>query len=305
MREALSSVTVHFVMAVGLAGCGIALATEDSNYKHSFEALLDDHGLSPSGLISNGARRGVTNGLSFAPGSNGLAAGGLGGPRIAGAAFDAWFGKDRAYANMVMRYVVRCALPAGASRSYLNPGDGLVYTWPGSIGLAPLWATGAAIPVVEQELVSACLAAHVDENGAQTSIMLRGFGPNDVPISAGKDARRYPFVEGAFYGNLFRAQAPRVYACFIGNPRENALVTIPRDCAFGGKPGNCAPMSHTGWCPSVCAAKGIGTYSTCEGDGQAFRPVVVQLRDTDVARCGDSICQANENHQSCRRDCRR
>jgi hypothetical protein len=61
----------------------------------------------------------------------------------------------------LMRYVARCALSDDQSLTYTSSSSQMTYVWRGNLGLAPVWAAGHPIPVAEQQLVTACLAAHV------------------------------------------------------------------------------------------------------------------------------------------------
>jgi hypothetical protein len=119
--------------------------------------LASSNGLTTNGLANNGL---ASNGLA----SNGLANNGLSTLGLLGAlgssSFATWFGEDPALAESVIRYVVRCALPAGTGLSWKNKLTGKVYTWSGELGLAPAWATSKKAPaLLEQRAVTACLAA--------------------------------------------------------------------------------------------------------------------------------------------------
>ena len=93
------------------------------------QELVTLNGLAFNGLAFNGL---AFNGLAF----NGLAFNGL-----STEAFTTWFGSDPAMSDMLMKYIVACAVPAGQSRTYRHGGKG--YTWQGWLGLAPDWASGS------------------------------------------------------------------------------------------------------------------------------------------------------------------
>ena len=87
----------------------------------SDQAVEIDNGLAFNGLAFNGL---AFNGLAF----NGLT----------NEAFSAWFEQNTLQADMTMRYLVACAVPAGQTRLYTD-GAGQVHRWYGSLGLAPDW----------------------------------------------------------------------------------------------------------------------------------------------------------------------
>src|SRR5215471_15248485 len=146
-------------LAIGCQGGVGSPAT--GNISHTQDALADDNGLDPNGLDGNGLDG---NGLD----GNGLDANGLDGNGLdanglssAGRAqFDSWFsrhlGQPGADSAKIMKYVAKCALAAGQSLTFSV--NGIAYSFPGVLGLAPVWASNKPIPVNEQELISACLA---------------------------------------------------------------------------------------------------------------------------------------------------
>ena len=70
-----------------------------------------------------------------------------------------------------IEYLVRCALPN--TRRITKVSSGVTYTFAGGIGLAPEWETGAC-GVACQELVSACMMAHVNTKGQQIGLWMVG-----------------------------------------------------------------------------------------------------------------------------------
>src|SRR5205807_2363871 len=74
--------------------------------------------------------------------------------------FKKWFASDPKTANLLMKYLVKCSLPGDVGMTFEY--GGINYLWPGALGLAPHWAEGEPIPEDEQQLVSACLAAHAN-----------------------------------------------------------------------------------------------------------------------------------------------
>ena len=98
-------------------------------------------------------------------------------------------------------YLVRCALPAGASLVKQDQ-YGVSYTFAGELGLAPAWATGACDTNC-QEAVSACLEAHVNTAGIHVPLWIVSANPY---VGWGLDPN-YPNQEATFFGNIFQLGA--------------------------------------------------------------------------------------------------
>jgi hypothetical protein len=69
-------------------------------------------------------------------------------------------------------------------------------------------------------------------------------------------------------------------------------------------------MVHVGRCRGVCTLDKTGTwYTQCTYNGKTYKPLTTRLREQDVFRCGDGVCQVSEscgtNHRydACRADC--
>jgi hypothetical protein len=270
-------------------------------------ALTSSNGMTTNGMTTNGM---TTNGLT----TNGLALAGLSVATLSTSQFATWFASDPYYASMLMTYVVKCALPAGISFPYVS--NGVTYWFTGELGLAPVWVSGAAIPVAEQQLVSACLGAHVNKFGVHVAVSVRGYQTSGllIPVAA-TEQNQYPLDEGCFFGNLFDGTG--VFTAYSGNsPLAQAGKTSERACAANdGKPGNCAPMTATGkTCQSICtgqisAITGAFEYQSCSWKGVTYPALTIRLQSADVATCGDGICAASEscyswtNGQGCQADC--
>src|SRR5436190_13246625 len=153
-------------------------AVASANGLHSINGLKVNNGLdSGNGLHSiNGLK--VNNGLSSTEGLMTSTAG-----------------------RETVEYLVRCALPAGVN---LVKADqyGANYTFKGSLGLAPAWETGACDGNC-QELVSACMMAHVNTAGIHVPLWVVADVPN---VGWGLDPN-YPNQEGSFFGNIFMTGA--------------------------------------------------------------------------------------------------
>ena len=117
-------------------------------------------------------------------------------------------------------YLVKCAL---ASNDTLVKQDqnGNTYTYAGGIGLCPQWKNGGVHtdPMCE-ELVSACMMAHVNTAGIHIPLWLDAAAP---AIGWGVSPS-FPYQEGTFFGNIIETgnlgsmgkptvTAPAAYYC--------------------------------------------------------------------------------------------
>jgi GLTT repeat (6 copies) len=280
----------------GIASNGIASNGIASNG-------IASNGIASNGIASNGM---LTNGLSPGDGTNGLAENGLVPASLDLQAFKDWFSKDESYSAMVMTYVARCALAEGQSLSYTTATETpTTYAFAGTLGLAPTWASGQPIPQAEQELVSACLAAHTNRFGQHVSISVRGYQADGSPIAVTQDEyTQYTFDEACFFGNLFAG--PGTFMA-LGPSSLDPVISTPRGCAAeNGVPTPCAPMVHTGGsCSDVCTAGTDGTaeWASCTVNGISYRPIHIFLSKKSLNVCGDGVCQLSETADSCPADC--
>jgi hypothetical protein len=266
---------------------------------------LTTNGLTTNGLTTNGL---TTNGLT----TNGLATSGLTDAVLSGsAAFRSWFESNPpSYSDMVMRYVVGCALPKAQVRTFLSAG--VAYTWPGNLGLAPGWAGGAPATEAEQQLVSACLAAHANRHGMQVPLSVQGRDATGgrIPLEP-LELVVFSEQEACFFGNLFTGEG-----VYVGSDRNlSEQESTARACGLSSRaPGTaqvCAPMIHVGTCSSACTrdAAAKTAYARCQVNGKAYFALTTRLRPQDIYRCGDGQCQFTEHagpggtFDSCRADC--
>jgi hypothetical protein len=160
--------------------------------------------------------------------------------------------------RQLLEYTAGCAL---------NPSQSISYSWTdsggithevtdyGQLGLAPQWADGPLTHRISQELVSACLAARTNYFGVTVHISVRGTAPVLEDNTSAAELAAYPYVEGAFWGNLFSA-TPALYSCYdpanVANSRADE-----RDCATGYPSGRgqvlpCGMITLTGSCNDQC-----------------------------------------------------
>jgi hypothetical protein len=129
----------------------------------------------------------------------------------------------------------------------------------------------------EQKLVSACLAARTNYFGISVHISLRGAADALEDNTTAAELAAYPYVEGAFWGNLFTS-SPALYSCY--DPANVAHSRADdRCCATGsledGQVEPCGMIALTGSCEDACwklSAHGQ-YYLGCgedDGDDQAI-----------------------------------
>jgi hypothetical protein len=296
-------------LGVGGGGCGSADVPDASPDASPGDALgvvlaaeQTDNGLSTNGLSTNGLS---TNGLS----TNGLSTNGL-----STNGFKTWFNQDVTTANAVMQYVVKCAVPAGQTRSFTNPLTGVTYTWAGSLGLAPAWAGGASPTELEQEVVSACLAAHTNKYGIHIPISVQGRTAQGTPIPyTSSELSTYSEQEACFFGNLFDGTG-----IFAANDRAylSPSESTTRACGLSSSAtdSDCPPIVHLGSCESLCERAGTTSdpkpyYLRCTYGGKNYRPIATRIRPQEIYRCGDGTCQFTEKcgtgtaYNNCQADC--
>jgi hypothetical protein len=244
-----------------------------------------DNGLSLNGLNLNGLN---LNGLNL----NGLNLNGL-----STASFNTWFQADPAVRASVMKYLVECAVPAGATRTYTSSSTGTTYQWTGVLGLAPGWSSGSAATTPELQVVSACMAAHANKFGLHVSVSLRGLnGAGNVVATTPQEETSHTLREACFFGNLFDGST----GVFGGNDGLSLTTqqSSPRVCglAGAGSTSQCAPMVYVGKCSTYCTPDTTGTYYTsCTYNGVTYRPLTTRMKPSDIATCGNGVCEQTES----------
>ena len=204
-----------------------------------------------------------------------------------------------------MKYLVRCAVPAGQTRSFAY--GGTTHVWQGGLGLAPTWSSGASATEEEQQTVSACLSALTNKYNQSVQVSVVGTTAQGQPIpTPPSELSSFPMREGCFFGNLFNGKG-----LFVGNDMGllSPSQSSPRACALEGKDA-CPPLTHVGNCHSLCQKDSTGTYFTqCTYKGVTYHPLTTRIRPQDIYTCGDGICQSTEScgnkntAESCKADC--
>jgi len=296
------------VLLVGSVACGPVEQT-GSGSMESFstqgQELEGLNGVTVNGVTVNGV---TVNGVTV----NGVTVNGVTVNGLATLEFAQWFSQDAANNATLMSYIVRCAVPAGQTRRYLDASTATTYSWQGSLGLAPDWANGQPINAAEQQLVSACLAAHVNKFGMHVQLSVLGRTAHQQPIAySSAELNTFARREGCFFGNLFTGEG-----MFAGSDGDylNESESSPRACAMttqeGASDAACSPMTHVGSCESLCTLDPSGLfYESCTYNGQTYLPLTTRISQEDVYACGDGVCQFTEScgtddtASSCFSDC--
>ncbi len=242
------------------------------------QPIQSTNGLAMNGLAMNGL---AMNGLAM----NGLAMNGLAVNGLSTSAFSEWFQKDPAFSNMVMQYVVRCAVRTGESRTYTDSRTKVTYTWAGSLGLAPGWASGLPANTAEQRVITACMAAHANRFGLHLAISVLGRSATGdaIPFTR-SELKTYSAKEACFFGNLFSAEG--VYVGIDVESLDDDVIT--RACAEVGSSTGCAPLVLVGSCRRYCTLDASGPfYRSCTYNGVTYSPITTRLRQEDLEQLGE------------------
>jgi len=293
---------VLFASGCLAVGCGpVEEAQEPTPLAHQVRDAASDNGLSANGLSANGLS---ANGLS----ANGLSANGLNSE-----GFRTWFQSNLPLSESVMRYLVHCAVPAGESRTFTDGVTGELFTWSGGLGVAPDWASGQPASIAEQQLISACMAAHVNKFGMRIPLSVLGRTARGTAIPyTSSELSTYSRKEACFFGNLFAREG-----IYVGNDRGNlsARESSARACSISSNAENtrttdCPPLNYVGSCTTYCTLDSTKTYYTsCTYNGVTYKPITTRLREQDIYTCGDGTCQVTEScgssnqYYNCGLDC--
>jgi hypothetical protein len=298
------------LLALLLSACGVATEQELADQElESGTSMLRTHDPRPRGPGEHGrgnngvGQRGLgTNGLGTnGLGTNGLGTNGLGTNGLSLSAmnstdFVTWFNQDPALTNTVMRYIVTCAVAEGSSRVWTNPQTGVQHTWPGSLGLTPAWASGSPATETEQQLITACLAAHTNKYGLQVPFSLQGLDATGTPIPVGLlEFVTFASKEACFFGNLFTGEG-----IFAGNDAFLGIsFSSVRACGLESDSDlldECPPIHHVNPCEELCTPDPLNNYYlSCTYNGKSYRAITTRIRPLDIFVCGDGVCQMSES----------
>lgn len=241
-----------------------------------------------TGMATNGM---ATNGMA----TNGLATSGLITNAMNTRAFSDWFNQDVSLANMVMRYVVDCGVPNGSSRMWTNPTTGIQYIWNGNWGLTPGWASGLPASELEQQLITACLAAHTNIYGRVVPISIQGKDALGTPISVGsQEFTTFAQREACFFGNIFNGEG--VYAGSDAHLSTDKSSVRACGLEMPGIGDKCLPIHHVDPCSEICQPDLQNNYYvTCSYNGKTYPAITTRIRLSDINVCGDGVCQVSES----------
>ncbi|PTL83931.1 hypothetical protein [Vitiosangium sp. GDMCC 1.1324] len=278
----------HGFLIVGLILSGCAGSESEPPPQKAMSgsaALVETNGLSTNGLSTNGLS---TNGLS----TNGLSTNGLSTSK-----FNTWFNQNTALSDMLMRYIVKCALPAGAQLVWKNPKTRLTYSWNGSMGLTPGWSGGQPATEIEQQVITACLAAHANRFSVQVDISILGLDAAGTPIPmVNQELTLYPEKEACFFGNLFTENATYAGNNAVFSSADSSVRACGLEMSNPSGIDKCPPIHHVGKCTDMCAPDPQHNYYyTCTYNGKSYRAMTTRLTHADIYHCGDGICQISES----------
>ncbi|HVG59212.1 MAG TPA: hypothetical protein VNA24_11700 [Hyalangium sp.] len=292
-------------MMVGTVACGSVeegSPRSDESPSTQVQEVRGENGVTLNGVTLNGV---TLNGVTL----NGVTLNGLNVSGLSTADFASWFGLNAAQNDMLMKYLVRCAVAEGQSRSYTDQSSGTSYLWHGSLGLAPNWASGQPINEAEQQVISACLAAHVNKFGVHVPLSVLGRTAQGQPIAySAEELQAFPRREGCFFGNLFTGEG-----IFAGADRstlfdgESSLRACALSTAQNASENVCAPMVRTESCENFCTLDPSGLfYTECNYNGRTYKPLTTRISQDSIFTCGDGVCQYTEScgmSTACEADC--
>jgi hypothetical protein len=299
---------------VAATGCGSAVPASGDGGGDLGAVVQSEFPMCNEVMLFKSSRNGICqNGLSVA----GLTETGLGLEGLATEAFASWFDGNPAGHDILMRYLVKCAAPASAEVEWESPNSEIRYRWAGGLGLATEWASGHRMTEAEQQLLSACLAAHVNKYGQSVPLSVQGRAASGDAIALDPgELDTFSVREGCFFGNLFAGEPVMVG---LDHPQYAASVSSVRACALAPQEEGttslaCPPMVYAGTCEALCVptedplTPGL-FYESCTYGDKTYLPVNTRLRPEDIFSCGDGICEITEScgdgstPESCLADC--
>jgi hypothetical protein len=162
----------------------------------------------------------------------------------------------------------------------------------------------------EEQVMTACLAAHVNKYGVHIPLSMLGRDAKGQVLGFDQqELATYSRPEGCFFGNLFKGEG--FFVGLNGLSLSGAESSV-RTCALGSNDTTsaCAPMAYVGLCKSLCTREGTNPYYTsCTLNGRQYKPLTTRLRPEDMYQCGDGVCQVTEHcgggttSDSCEVDC--
>jgi hypothetical protein len=183
-----------------------------------------------------------------------------------------------------------------SSRTWTNPSTSIQYTWNGILGLTPAWAGGSPATELEQQVITACLAAHTNKYGLRVPFSMQGLDATGTPIPVGAlEFITYAGKEACFFGNLFLGEG-----IFAGNdsvlPVSHSSVRACGLEADSSTVDECPPIHHVNRCAELCIPDPQNNYYlSCTYNGKSYRAITTRIRALDIYVCGDGVCQVSES----------
>lgn len=158
----------------------------------------------------------------------------------------------------LLRDMVECALTSDASLVVRVDGSDLRFS--GLLGLAPSW-TRRPMSAVERRWISGCLMARSNAFGVSVPVSL--LGTTRALEATPQESLNFPVEEGAFYGDVFAAEAS-LFACrgtgalAAGGMRDRlCAVPDPERAGF-----TLCGFMLVGFCKMTCTSED-GFYADC------------------------------------------
>ena len=220
------------------------------------EAALGENGLMGNGLMGNGL---TNNGLM----GNGLMGNGLMGNGLTANGLTSIAGLQGTLdadplAQMFLKYLISCALPADQTVVIASADGTTSYTFPGGLGVAPEWGSDTgSCDATCQQWVSSCVISRVNYLGVHVPLSIRGDNPGLVEV--GTEATDYPNREATYFGNVFTTPQ-KLYGCRTAGDDQ---TLIGRPCGHGADVSTCI-IDVLGDCGTVCGETfADGSYGAC------------------------------------------
>ena len=189
----------------------------------------------------------------------------------------------------ILKYVVQCALkPDDVLRGVA---DGQTYEFPGLLGLMAKWRD-KPLTADEQQVMSACLLAHVNALDVPVSISLRA---HKMVNSTEEERRAYSVYEGTFFGQIFDGETVRAYSCQGSDSRAARAHSQDRElrmCTDGTD--DCGIVS-LGRCQDICERRDDDQgWRECWADGVLYKKTISVYLFADDAHGYNQRCLSND-----------
>ncbi|MBX3160747.1 MAG: hypothetical protein KF773_32575 [Deltaproteobacteria bacterium] len=188
----------------------------------------------------------------------------------------------------VLTYVISCALEPRAQLVLQDRGTR--YTFEGGLGLAPAWRFHVPTQA-ERRWVTACVLARTNLFGAAVPLSLRGANPALQPALL--EPAGYALVEGAFYGDLFAPDGPKLFACDalvrdldLGLSTQDLRACVMSDASGQDGATTRCGFTYAGRCsvadlaPAPACTSLLPAHRGCRGGGDRYDEVITVYLQT-------------------------